>query len=42
MPAYPQINEVAMASFLVSLNFSAIAGLIKVARNNPTIVVLNR
>jgi len=40
IPAYPQINEVAMASFFVSLNLSAIAGLMKVARKSPTIVVL--
>lgn len=40
IPAQPQINEAAIASFFVSLNLSAIAGLIKVARNNPTIVVL--
>lgn len=34
------MNEAAIASFFVSLNLSAIAGLIKVARNKPTIVVL--
>jgi len=42
IPAYPQMNEAAIASFFVSLNRSAMAGLINVTRNKPTIVVLTK